>query len=999
MTESEKVRWFRQVSKTITARCLEAGANLQWLQEQMHPYLSVTMRDEADAIGSLAIQLPTLKDTRRLVLRDTPKSLVIARLNRPGSLYDTLRLLREREISYAQFTHSYAPIPGIGEELELQRFEFDRKTAEDIAAASEIRVPRSFVKGIRAALREHYPGYDLGRLEKELRLLWVNNENYVRYSPPRRVAQILWLYQQSVASGGVYFDAEPAQEIVDQPEYRILFAAGNPPQLDFLHQVMEVFKRLGLGIKRAYCLTIHNGLHPYFLGTFYLQGNGEALLEKNGFLFSQLKQELFNTQILSTVSATYRQYVAAGRMTGIDASLVNAFASFCHTTLAHNQPDRFGYQEVENAFMSDLEMTLRLVALFRARFEPGLRKREEAYRTEHAELERAIDDYNTGHAYLDGIRKTIFRCCLLFIEHTLKTNFFVAEKHALAFRLDPAYLDRLGPEFTSDLPPERPFRVTFFFGRHGCGYHIGFSDIARGGWRTVLAKNRDDFITNANTLFRENYVLAHTQHLKNKDIYEGGSKMVVVLDAADIANREMVTRRLYKLQYGFIQAFLDIYVTENGVARDPRVVDYYREDEPIELGPDENMHDEMVELIARISTKRGYLLGPGVISSKKFGINHKEFGVTSTGVITFADITLQQMGIDMRRDAFSVKMTGGPGGDVAGNALRLLLERAPKVQIRLILDGTGALFDPAGADHDALAQVVLRHDIDQYDPQALHDGGMMIFRSQTRKDGLRELYRKISRQGDALVEEWITVDEFYRMFNSLVFTVEADLFIPAGGRPETIHRGNWQQFLHDGRPSARAIVEGANSFITPEARDRLQEAGVIIMRDASANKCGVISSSYEIIANLLLSEQEFFANKERYVGDVLAILEKRAADEARLIFRRKEQGGGSYTEISAAISREINGHYARLFDYFQKNPQLADRPLYRRALLAHLPKILRDNPRYRRRIGQLPPKYRAAILASEVASSLIYQQDAEAAYEAMLQAHLQRHFSGGKETA
>ncbi|RME32963.1 MAG: hypothetical protein D6794_12105, partial [Deltaproteobacteria bacterium] len=62
MTESEKVRWFRQVSKTITARCLEAGANLQWLQEQMHPYLSVTMRDEADAIGSLAIQMPTLKD-------------------------------------------------------------------------------------------------------------------------------------------------------------------------------------------------------------------------------------------------------------------------------------------------------------------------------------------------------------------------------------------------------------------------------------------------------------------------------------------------------------------------------------------------------------------------------------------------------------------------------------------------------------------------------------------------------------------------------------------------------------------------------------------------------------------------------------------------------------------------------------------------------------------------------------------------------------------------
>jgi len=995
MTEAEKIRWFRQVSKSITARCLDAGANLQWLQEQMHPYLSVTMHDEAEAIGSLAIQLPYLKRNKRLVLRDTDKTLILARLNHPGSLYRTLRLLREREISYAQFTHSYAPVPGIGEELELQRFEFDRRSAEEVLEATDVRIPQRLQRAVKMALKEHYPDYDFSRFDKELRLIWVNNEVYVRHSPARRVAQIIWLYHQAVQSGGVYFDAEPAAEILDQPEYRILFAAGNPPQLDFLAQVMEVYKRLGLGIKRAYCMTIHNGLHPYFLGTFYLRGEGEELLAKDGFLHNQLAQELFNTQILSTASESYRQFVTEGRMTGIDAALVNAFASFCHTSLAHNQPDRFGYQEVENAFISDLEMTLRLVALFRKRFEPNLPGRDENYRTELAELEQAIADYNTGHAYLDGIRRTVFRCCLLFITHTLKTNFFVAEKHALAFRLDPGYLNELGEEFTSDLPPERPFRVTFFFGRHGCGYHIGFSDIARGGWRTILAKNRDDFITSANTLFRENYVLAHTQHLKNKDIYEGGSKMVVALDAADLDNPETVTRRLYKLQYGFIQAFLDIYVTSEGKARDERVVDYYGEDEPIELGPDENMHDEMVELIARISEKRGYLLGPGVMSSKQFGINHKEFGVTSTGVITFAEITLQELGIDMRKDPFSVKITGGPGGDVAGNALRLLLERCPQVQIRMILDGTGALVDPQGADREALAKVVLQSDIDGFDPQALHDGGMMIFRSQTKKDGLRELYRKVTRTGGELVEEWITVDEFYRIFNSLVFEVEADLFIPAGGRPETIHAGNWQQFLKGKRPSSRAIVEGANSFITPEARDRLQEAGVIIMRDASANKCGVISSSYEIIANLLLTEKEFFANKQEYVSDVLEILEKRAADEARLIFRRYREfaGSRSYTQISAGLSREINDHYARLFDYFQKRPELASKPLYRKALLAHLPKILRETPRYRKRIAQLPPKYMAAILASEIASSLVYQQDREADYEQMLAGHLHRHFA------
>ena len=49
-----------------------------------------------------------------------------------------------------------------------------------------------------------------------------------------------------------------------------------------------------------------------------------------------------------------------------------------------------------------------------------------------------------------------------------------------------------------------------------------------------------------------------------------------------------------------ISAFLDLFVTRGGVAVHPEVVDYYRGDEPIELGPDENMHDVMIEAIAAL---------------------------------------------------------------------------------------------------------------------------------------------------------------------------------------------------------------------------------------------------------------------------------------------------------------------------------------------------------------------------------------------------------------
>ena len=972
----------------------ETAANRRWLREQMNPYFFIAMKDEPLAMAILHREMASLRHNRHLVLADRDKSLIVAMPNVAGSLYESLRRLPERDISYAMIAHSEGNLPGMEQSLEIQRFEFDRKSNHEILAGRETIVPVGFRRRIFGELMRSFPGFHRKDAERLLRVLWLNNENYVRESPPARVAQILQLFRKGNESGGLFLDVEPME---NGQESRVLFAVGNPPQSDFLLQVMEVFNRLGLGVNRAFCLTISNGVHPYFLGTFYIRRRDGGIVPRGSDIFIRLQQELYNTQILDTRSPAYLELVTKGLMSGMDATLVNAFIAFCHTNLAHNQPDRFGLDDVRAAFLANPDIALHLVRLFRSRFDPAARADAGSYQVLLADTKRAVEEYNTGHRYLDEVRRSIFRCCLSLITHTLKTNYFVPEKQAISFRVNPAYLAELGPEFTGDLPAATPFRVTFFFGRFGFGYHIGFSDIARGGWRTVIARTPDDVITSANTIFRENFVLAHTQHLKNKDIYEGGSKMVVLLDASDlmrINERELEIWRLYKLQYGVINAFLDIFVTENGSARHSSVVDYYGEDEPIELGPDENMHDAMVEEIARLSRRRGYILGIGIMSSKKVGINHKEYGVTSLGVVKFAEITMQELGIDIRNDPFTVKFTGGPNGDVAGNAMRIMLHRCPKMKISLILDGTAALFDPQGADRGELGRILLAHDLDAFDPAALHPGAFMLFRSGSRKDGLRELYRKVSMTVSRLSEEWISLDEFSRVYGSLPFTVPADLFIPAGGRPETIDAGNWERFLlPDTTPSARGIVEGANSFITPEARVQLQRRGVLIMRDASANKCGVISSSYEIIANLLLSEQEFLREKERYVADVQDILETVSEWEARLIVtRRRENPALLCTEISDAISSEINGHYTRLFKFFQDHPDLCLQPFFRRAIVGHLPHLIQRQARYRRRIARLPRKYLFAILAAEIGSSMVYRGNPETAFEDEVRLHINRKY-------
>lgn len=64
------------------------------------------------------------------------------------------------------------------------------------------------------------------------------------------------------------------------------------------------------------------------------------------------------------------------------------------------------------------------------------------------------------------------------------------------------------------------------------GFHLRFRDVARGGIRIVKSRNSEAYSINARSLFDENYNLANTQQRKNKDIPEGGSKGVILLDFA-----------------------------------------------------------------------------------------------------------------------------------------------------------------------------------------------------------------------------------------------------------------------------------------------------------------------------------------------------------------------------------------------------------------------------------------------------------------------------------
>jgi len=217
-------------------------------------------------------------------------------------------------------------------------------------------------------------------------------------------------------------------------------------------------------------------------------------------------------------------------------------------------------------------------------------------------------------------------------------------------------------------------------------------------------------------------------------------------------------------------------------------------------------------------------------------------------------------------------------------------------------------------------------------------------------------------------EEGITARN--TMHNRLV----ADAFVPCGGRPNTLDVNNYKQFIReDGTPSSKLIVEGANLFVNAEARQKLYEdAGVMIVKDSSANKGGVITSSYEICAAMLASEEEFFENKDVIVEEVLAKLRGFAKLEAELLFREAELYGESLPEVSQVISNAINSATDALSAALDTlSPEDQDKliPLFR----GHLPQTL-ANLGFDRVHECVPEQYIKNAIASTLASKMVYKE-------------------------
>jgi glutamate dehydrogenase len=610
-----------------------------------------------------------------------------------------------------------------------------------------------------------------------------------------------------------------------------------------------------------------------------------------------------------------------------EAELVLGLCTLVHQRLVHRDRLLFSIERIVATAERAMPIVSDIGALFRARFDPKGALPDAEFAARAAAIRGRIGTKEDP----DGTA-TILGSLLDAVESTFRTNYFLPRRFGLALRLDPRFL-------RDDRRPELPYGTFFVFGRGFFGFHNRFKEIARGGLRVVKPATLAQHARERERVFDEVYGLSWAQQQKNKDIPEGGAKAAILLEHdADIT-------RCVK---SFVDSVLDLIVDDPAVK--PLVVDRFGSKELIYLGPDENITPAHIEWIVARARVRKYALPDAFMSSKPgAGINHKVYGVTSEGVNVFLEVALRARGIDPRKQPFTVKITGGPDGDVAGNMIRILnRDYGANARIVGIADGSGVGEDPEGLDHAELLRLFREAlPIASFDPSKLSKRGRVVGVDSPEGAPLR---------------------------NTLHNRLVTDAFVPGGGRPATINETNWRDYLTpEGKPSSPIIVEGANLFLTPVARAELFKAGCLIFKDSSANKCGVICSSYEIGASMLLDEKSFMAIKTEFVEQVLEKLRELARSEAELLMAEgRRHPSVPLTELSTTLSKVINDAADAIRASMERwSP--ADRELARQIVREHLPRKLQETVGERLWTG-IPQAYLDWMVAKRLASGIVYRE-------------------------
>jgi glutamate dehydrogenase len=207
-------------------------------------------------------------------------------------------------------------------------------------------------------------------------------------------------------------------------------------------------------------------------------------------------------------------------------------------------------------------------------------------------------------------------------------------------------------------------------------------------------------------------------------------------------------------------------------------------------------------------------------------------------------------------------------------------------------------------------------------------------------------------------------------------------FIPCGGFKDTINRNNVKAFLSVFK-ELQFIVEGANVFFDDAARRAIAATAIKHIKDTTANKGGVFSSSIAEVLTAFLLQEDYEAaliddirTRWALIRDILTLVDKYARAETRMLIHIYEADPSmALFELSEKTSEQIFA-LQRICEQ-QMDAIMADEELVWAALEDYIPAILIQ------RLGkasilttlqtdELKP-YRNAVISKKLAAMAFYK--------------------------
>ncbi|HEX9970808.1 MAG TPA: NAD-glutamate dehydrogenase domain-containing protein, partial [bacterium] len=548
---------------------------------------------------------------------------------------------------------------------------------------------------------------------------------------------------------------QPYIDVTDQvrDEIRIMISVPQVGSYRFLSGISDIINYYGLVSKHKYAEPFSNGrlIISVYLDAESTRPHIDDMVTDISLIYVNPENELsplIRKNILSAHEAFYArgawkfthqflssftsEYMALWAELKDRPDLVDILSTL-RTRLVKDSYTEF---RIVQTIFNNPDMIKKLYTHFEDRFNP------------HKKATNKKDQFNFN-SVSNEIDRAVLEFFYLFNNIVLKTNFYKKDKTSLAYRLDPSqFLDPI--EYK-----EKPHGVFMILAKELRGFHVRFRDIARGGIRIVKSRDAENYDQNSDSIFDENYNLAFTQQKKNKDIPEAGSKGTILLNLEYQDRGELAFEK-------YVDGLLDV------ILPDESIKDYLGKEEILFLGPDEGTA-ELMSWASQRAKGRGYKFWKSFSTGKPLsegGIPHDIYGMTTNSVHEYVLGIFRKL--DIKEDNITKVQTGGPDGDLGSNEILI-----SKDKMLCIIDGSGVLYDSDGLNRTELIRLAKKRIMaEHFDKAKLGKKGFLVHIND----------RNIKLPDGTMVENGLLFRNTFHLHPML----KADLFVPCGGRPNSI---------------------------------------------------------------------------------------------------------------------------------------------------------------------------------------------------------------------